>query len=120
MDSQHRKLIDLCNALADCAIATDEESDSRFHDILNDLAEYARNHFAAEEKLLAHTGYADLEAHCADHGNYESDLADFLFSATISGSPNKAAVHRFVLAWWMNHILKADMAYRDHLLAQSN
>ncbi len=120
MDGQHRKLIDLCNALADCATATDDESDSRFHDILNDLADYARNHFAAEEKLLSDTGYADLATHRIDHDNYESDLADFLFSATISGNPDKAAVHRFVLGWWMNHILKADMGYRDHLLARSN
>ena len=118
MDRQHRHLLALCNTLADCAISTEEGSDTTFHDILNELANYARTHFANEEKLLADTGYPDLTAHCDDHCSYESDLADFLFSACVS-QPDKSAVHRFVLGWWLKHILQNDMAYRDHLLART-
>jgi len=118
MDRQHRHLLALCNTLADCSISTEEGSDTAFHDILNELANYARTHFANEEKLLADTGYPDLTAHCDDHCSYESDLADFLFSACVS-QPDKSAVHRFVLGWWLKHILQNDMAYRDHLLART-
>lgn len=118
MDRQHSHLLALCNNLADCAASTDLDSDTAFHDILNELAVYARTHFASEEKLLADTGYPDLTSHCDDHGSYESDLANFLFTACVS-QPDKSAVHRFVLGWWLKHILQNDMAYREHLLERS-
>ncbi len=116
MDRQHRRLLQLCNELAICAEDGAQGSDAAFHRILNELAIYARTHFADEEKLLDRTGYSDLASHRDDHGNYESDLTDFMFSACL-GELDKPAVHRFVLAWWLRHILKSDMAYRDHLLA---
>lgn len=114
MDAQHCRLIALCNHLEDCVDDDSSEGNSRFHEILHELAEYARTHFAAEEYLLDQTGYPDLTEHLICHDNYKSSITEFMFSACL-GKLEKSTVHRFILDWWTNHILKSDMQYRDHL-----
>ena len=45
LDRQHQGLLALCNDLAECIAAGRGESLLRFHDILYQLTQYAREHF---------------------------------------------------------------------------
>lgn len=114
IDNQHRRLLGFCNALAECVESSGPESDFRFHEILNDLAVYAREHFTTEEKLLERLAYPELEQQRQDHFRYEEKVTEILSSATF-GKLEKVALYRFLSEWWSQHILVGDMAYRDFL-----
>lgn len=114
LDLQHKRLLALCNALADC-IATDGfESDQQFHEILNDLANYAREHFTAEEQLLRRRQFPELATQIKDHADYQDKVTEILASATF-GKLEKIALHEFLSHWWNDHILIHDMAYKAFL-----
>lgn len=112
LDNQHRKLLALCDALRECVATAGPESDERFHDILNELAVYAREHFASEEEILERCAYPQLEQQRQDHIRYEERVTDVLSEATF-GKLGKAELLEFISSWWTQHILVGDMAYRD-------
>lgn len=112
LDRQHQKLLSLCDALRECAATVGRESDARFHDILNELAVYAREHFASEEEILERCAYPQLEQQRQDHIRYEVQVTEALSAATF-GKLEKAELLQFISAWWTQHILVSDMAYRD-------
>lgn len=111
LDRQHQKLLDLCNALADCASLNPEVAHLRFHDILHQLTQYAREHFRVEENLLQQYHYPDLAHQQADHAAYEEKMVDWAFAATMDVLDTVDA-QRFLALWWRDHILVSDMQYK--------
>lgn len=114
LDAQHKKLLALCNALADCADDASPQADSKFHEVLNELAVYSRVHFTAEEKLLVRCNYPLLEKHKKEHAKFNELIAEKLVAA-VDGTLEKVGLHRFLVDWWAEHILIKDMHYRDYL-----
>lgn len=114
LDSQHRRLLRICNELADCVEFNTPDSDSRFHEILNDLADYAREHFATEETVLKRLGYPHLKEHEQDHFTYIEAFTDILAHAS-RGMLDKAGTLLFLAKWWSDHILVTDMQYRSYI-----
>jgi hemerythrin len=114
LDGHHKKLLALTNRLADCAGEHSPQADSQFHEILNELAVYARLHFAAEEKLLSRCNYPLLTMHREEHAKFEKWLAETLVSAA-DGELDKNGLQEFLAEWWREHILVKDMHYHDYL-----
>jgi hemerythrin len=115
LDHQHRKLMALCNALADCLASSGPQSDSLFHEILNELAAYSRQHFAAEEELVRRHAPSQLAAQVQEHEAYFTRINDLLVDAS-GGNLDKIGLQRFLSAWWSGHILGSDMMLRDDFL----
>jgi hemerythrin-like metal-binding protein len=111
LDRQHQRLLSLCNDMAECISAGRHEALFRFHDILYQLTQYAREHFIAEEKLLEKYRYAALAAQQAEHGAYDEKMADWAFAATMD-SIDMREVQRYLAVWWRDHILISDMQYK--------
>lgn len=111
LDQQHQKLLALCNEMAEHVGGTSPVSRTRFHDILNEMALYARQHFQAEEALLKKVAYSDLQAQEHEHQAYDEQIADWSFDATM-GTLNMQDTHAFLSNWWKDHILVSDMKYR--------
>jgi hemerythrin len=114
LDSQHKELLLLCKRAAECMEDTSLEGTEHFHVLLNDLAVYAKKHFRTEEKILGQINCPLLDEQKAEHEEYEIWLSETLLSA-MDGSSDKAAVHQFLTAWWMRHILESDMRYSEFL-----
>jgi hemerythrin len=111
LDQLHQRLLGLCNDLAECISAGRGESLFRFHDILYQLTQYAREHFKTEEHLLETHRYQGLAAQQVEHGTYEEKMADWAFAATMD-TINMHEVQRYLAAWWRDHILLSDMQYK--------
>jgi hemerythrin len=111
LDRQHQKLLGLCNALAECADAGPQVAQFKFHDILHQLTQYAREHFRVEESLLQQYHYPDLALQQAEHGAYEEKMADWAFAATMDALDLNDA-QEFLALWWRDHILVSDMQYK--------
>ena len=116
LDQQHRRLLAIIGDLAECADGEGKAADLRFHDILNDLSLYAREHFVTEENLLAQRQYSELETQCSEHAAYETQLTEIMTNA-VFGKLEKGLLLHFLRSWWLDHILGSDMRYRPLFLA---
>jgi hemerythrin len=101
LDAQHRNLLEHCNALADCLAEAGPEGERKFRQLFEELMTLSREHFAAEEALLARGGYPDLEAH-----RNERDEFDYLAAEIITTENfDKDELQTFLALWWTGHIL---------------
>lgn len=114
LDAQHQKLLALCQQASKLLQDDSPANTESFHILLNDLAIYAREHFAAEEEQLRQTNPALLDSHLTEHIAYESQLTDLLISASL-GILDKSKLHHFLTEWWSSHVLQSDMLLRDSL-----
>jgi hemerythrin len=115
LDHQHRKLMTLCNDLGDCLTTDGLESDTKFHEILNELADYARQHFATEEELVLRHAPEELAHQVVEHEAYFAKITNLLFDAS-GGVLDKLGLQHFLAGWWSGHILVSDLRLRDSFL----
>ncbi len=125
LDEQHKKLIALINRLAAyarlgsaapaataAAHTSQREPAGAVHELLSELFDYTRRHFKAEEEHMQSIGYARLPAHVAEHAVFLEKIAGFTI-ASASGVVEAVKMHRYLLEWFTEHILAADMGYSD-------
>ena len=113
LDSQHRKLLELCHRVSHYQCDGTKSSIDNFHSILSELAFYADQHFALEEDVLHRVGFPDLDQQIQDHDAYREWLTEFLFT-TMDGKVDKSALQEYLEQWWIGHILDSDMQYSDY------
>ncbi|MCQ3923773.1 MAG: hypothetical protein DPW12_06125 [Rhodocyclaceae bacterium] len=115
LDAQHRDLLAHCNALADCLAETGAEAGKTFRRLFEELMALSREHFAAEEALLAKAGYPDLEAY-----RHEREEFDYL-AADIATTENfdKDELQTFLALWWSSRSRPAEQTVR-HSRASGN
>jgi len=114
LDKQHRKLLELCSQVADCLEDTGPGSSERFHMILNDVGDYAFQHFQTEEAYLSQHGYPLLVEHKAEHMGLLSQLSQCFFAAG-RGVLDRHGMYRILSEWLSRHMMESDMQYRDFI-----
>jgi hemerythrin-like metal-binding protein len=108
LDAQHREILARCEGLADCLAAGGAQGERRFDQAFEQLAALAREHFAAEEALLARRGYPGIE-------DYRGECAEFDYlSGEIVTTENfdRRELQAFLALWWTGHILEAARNHR--------
>lgn len=111
VDEQHRALVELFNRLS-AAITHGQATDDTAADaVLDELADYARQHFADEEKLMSDAGLFPTyrEAHVARHEQFIVQVAT-LRAAHRGRAGRPTAIVEFLVAWLGYHILGEDQA----------
>ena len=111
LDEQHRAILACCNALADCLEAAD---DRRFDEAFAELMAPAREHFAAEEAILARAGYPELDGYRNECEEY-AYLADEIITTE---NFDRRELQTFLALWWTGHILGAARDHRAFLEKQ--
>lgn len=109
MDDQHARFFDVMNRL----IAADVESDERelVAGVLDELRDYVRGHFAAEEDLMARCGYPELPEHCAEHARFTAQLREFEAQFAEDEEGLDAEMMGALVEWFTNHIRQEDPKY---------
>jgi len=105
MDAQHRRMIDLINALH-----PDTDADGAAK-VISGMFDYASLHFAAEEELLRQVGYSELHAQQREHQAFLSK-ADEFSKADLHNPELYAHIADFLRSWMLHHILEEDMKYK--------
>jgi hemerythrin len=113
LDEQHRQMLDMCKRANACAKR--KRADEDFHEVLNDLAEFARAHFEYEESILMACNTPVLKEQVNDHNDGMKQIMMFLHDS-FTGSVNKVALADYLQEWWRHHVLISDMKYRSALL----
>lgn len=105
MDGQHRKLLDLINDL-EAALDAGRDPES-LGDIARRMQDYARYHFATEEKRMAYACYPDTEAHRAEHASFIAQAQALDPSRDIPAASPRLVLE-FLRNWLVTHISGTD------------
>lgn len=108
LDSQHRRLIALVDALS---------GDADLGQVLDDLGQYCEAHFRSEEELLEDANYPDLDKHRSYHNAFRTWLNETAAAQKAGGeyAPARADVQSYLRVWLANHLLVYDKAFEPWL-----
>jgi hemerythrin len=116
VDTQHQALVDMINALSAGIGTAQEETTTRA--MLAQLADYTRNHFALEERLMAAQPIdPEFKArHCGEHAYFIGVLKDFTHDFDSGRGRISAPLVEYLVHWLLHHIVVVDreMAQRLH------
>jgi len=116
VDEQHKKLLDLANALYDTCRQGKEFVPAGFKKAVSAAVEYVAVHFSTEEKIMERVGYPGLAEHRAKHQEFVKhvliDVRNFEDGRTFV--PNRFVL--FLKDWILSHIAVMDKNMAFHVL----
>jgi diguanylate cyclase (GGDEF)-like protein/hemerythrin-like metal-binding protein len=109
VDRQHRRLVELINALGESLVAGGVASAEGLRTTFDQLADYAKQHFADEERMMRELGVdpRHCEPHKRHHAEFSAQLASTWSSRGALADPAEA-LHQFLRSWLGFHILGED------------
>ncbi|MBF5003954.1 bacteriohemerythrin [Diaphorobacter caeni] len=115
IDTQHRVLVDLANAMHD-EIRDVGPHSAAIGQILESLVDYTHNHFIMEEVLFRKYQYSHEEAHEAEHGVFTGRIMDLLTRFEDGDTVGPEALE-LLKNWLTHHICVVDRAYLPFMKA---
>lgn len=117
IDDDHKRVMEIINRI-DNALQGDHATRQVDSTTLEELAKYAEDHFALEERLMAAADFPGLEAHRQEHHRARTLLLG-LRNQHIDGRVVRSSdALSFLSTWLSDHVLGTDMAYVEHLKAK--
>ncbi len=113
IDRQHKVLFKLGRQLVGLLENSDADIQA-FHMAINDFAESAREHFGAEEKVLARNACPTLVDHKARHDAYIDVLASTL-SHNILTYRDRITLVEMVVDLVSTHVIEIDLPAREFM-----
>lgn len=117
IDSQHRRLVDLINALAAAITEGGKLPDVR--SLFGQLMDYAAEHFSDEEKLFAACPLpeAEKEQHRKAHQGFVDKARSIMEHPDLFQAEAAEQVLEFLTTWLISHILGSDKKFARTLVA---
>lgn len=112
LDEHHKHLLSLIHGLHE-AIANQVGS-AAVQPLLDELAEYATYHFAAEESLMEKANFPGINAHREEHRWFVRRLAEIQQDVLEIGGQTLATAI-FLYDWLVEHMTGTDQQYVLHL-----
>lgn len=109
IDAQHKLLIDLLNKLHVAILQQHGRAESM--NVLRDLIDYTRIHFAVEESLMRLLNYPDYDAHKASHEQLLEQVHDLQHRLIDEGQGITFELLHFLKRWLSVHIMETDRRY---------
>ena len=113
IDDQHKKLIGMVCKLHDSM--RQGKGKQAVGEVLNNLVQYVRTHFAAEERIMKVNGYPEYEAHKAKHDALTLKVAAVYKEYQDGKTTITLEVMNFLENWVDKHIMGTDMKYAPFL-----
>jgi hemerythrin len=117
IDEQHRRLVALINRLSE-SFGAEGTDPAALHGIFDELAQYAKEHFGVEERLMQTEGLAPeyIARHRAVHAEFAAQL-NLLWKSRDSMNDPEETLLGFLVAWLGFHILGEDRAMATQIVA---
>jgi hemerythrin len=117
IDEQHRELFRRVNTLLDSLMKGDAKPE--VEKVMAFLGQYVVDHFAAEERLMAHYKYPTQDFHKGQHAGFVAKFVELKKTFEEKGAVSEVsiALNRFVCTWLREHIAGSDRALGKHLAA---
>jgi len=122
IDSQHQELFKRINNLV--GAIKQHRCKDEIDGTIQFLEDYAKIHFAEEEKHMKETGYAGYEEQIQDHKKYLAALAEIKEQASLPRVPGgsydlSATTNQVIVDWIVDHIMKVDMKFGEFLKGEA-
>ncbi len=116
IDAQHKVLVDLLNQMHEAI--QQRHAAQVTSDIIDQLGEYTRVHFAVEESLMRILHYPDYERHKEEHEQLIGQLSELRAKLDTGKNSISFELAHFMKTWLTKHIMETDKSYTSHFLAQ--
>ena len=106
LDNHHQVLIDIFNRLYDKCLEND--TNSSLDKIINELIDYTKYHFTAEELYMMNTGYEHVDKHIFEHTLFTDLIVDLKKDYNIN---HREQINELVVSlgiWLLNHVIVED------------
>jgi|SRR5208282_2615891 hemerythrin len=114
MDAQHKLLFESVNELH--RAWTKGEARDLTEPLLWNLLAYTRDHFSAEERMLAKADYPGLTQQQSLHRNLTQKVEQYVARFHRGESAIDLQFLQFLRDWFTNHILKVDRGYQPWMM----
>ena len=110
IDDEHKRLFELI-AEIDAALKTDMDSVTTAMSLLNELKQYAVNHFAHEEAYMASINDPELNRQQKEHQAFVEKVNSYRFSDITDETAKTLILEllEYLSKWLMGHILGSDI-----------
>jgi len=121
IDTQHKELFKRINNLV--AAIKQHRCKEEIDGTIKFLDEYAKFHFAEEEKRMQEAGYDGLEAHQKHHAVYLRNISELKEQASLprvqgASYDLSATTNQVVVDWIVDHIMKIDKKFGEYVRKQ--
>ncbi len=116
IDAQHRVLVDTLNELHDAMLAG--KAKTLTGPILQKLFHYTRDHFSAEEAMMATANYDCLAEHKVRHRDLAQQVEGYVTRFERGEATLNLHLMHFLRDWLTQHIQKEDRAYTPAMQAR--
>jgi hemerythrin-like metal-binding protein len=116
IDNQHRGLFSIINKLS--TTGRFEPEGKYFLVTFDSLIEYARVHFATEERYMREAGYAKLSEHSQEHSRCLTELSTLAVDLKKKKPGMEKIILEYLKSWYITHILGTDRDYLESLKAK--
>ena len=113
LDDDHRHLLTILNNACDACASG---SYQRYPLILNELIDYTRAHFDAEESYLTGLAYPELAEHSLEHRRFFEKIVGHrqeMADRNVFYSIELVELTQTIYGWWHHHILEVDRLYKE-------
>ncbi|MEI6437229.1 MAG: bacteriohemerythrin [Candidatus Omnitrophota bacterium] len=107
MDEQHHKLVDILNRL-NTYIKDGAPAKQSWSALVDELSDYTKYHFLAEEKLMRENDYQGFREHAAEHSFFIERIENFRKGFQSNDLNVVDELLYFLMIWLQNHILIVD------------
>lgn len=112
IDEQHKNLVLILNMLYESFV--DQTTGQKLKEIIDQLIDYTRYHFKAEEELFKQSDYPDTERHIEEHNEFIVKVARFKTEFEAGKTNLTFQLMNFLRNWLINHIAISDQDYAGH------
>ena len=113
IDRQHQHLIQLINDLHQAM--KERRAREAMGGIIEELSQYAQEHFMTEERLFIKYDYPQKATHVNEHNRFINQVVDFKDSFNAGRTTLSLEIMNFLNQWLLDHIRKSDKAYAPFL-----
>lgn len=113
IDRQHKHMMRLINDIDD--VVAKGGAYEQIEPIVIELVEYAKTHFAYEEKMLLANQCSDYEAHKQNHEILTKELSDWQEKLKHCSKEQLKELMTILRLWFPGHILGADKKHAQYL-----
>jgi hemerythrin-like metal-binding protein len=114
VDDQHRHLVELINSLEEAVRSAVTETP--LQKIFSDLMLYVKDHFCAEEQIMAAASYPGLARHKLFHEYFVRRLSGFVERYNGEDSFVADELLSFLKLWFVEHVSQTDQDYVPYVL----
>ena len=113
LDEQHKKLFGMVNQMHEAMMAG--KGRVVVGQVMNEMFDYVRLHFTAEEKLLERYNYPGLAEQKREHEAFIQKVEEMQQKMQAGNLTLSIEVSQFLQSWIKDHIMGVDKKYSDFL-----